>query len=46
MGADALGLAISHIQDYSTAKGAAGALFDTIDRVTMAKLYITVSDLL
>ena len=44
MGAEALGLAISNIQDFSTARGAAGTLFDTIDRVTMAKLHITVSD--
>ena len=44
MGAEALGSAISNIQDFSTARGAAGALFDTIDRVTMAKLHIKVSD--
>ena len=46
MGAESLGLAISNIQDYSAARGAAGALFDIIDKVTMASLHIAVSVLL
>ena len=44
MGAEALGLGISHIQDFSTARGAAGALFNIIDKVTMASLQIAASD--
>ena len=40
MGAETLGLAISNIQDYSTARGAAGALFDIIDMVNYLYLHV------
>ena len=45
MGAESLGLAISNIQDYSTARGAAGALFDIIDMVSLAELHNIICNL-
>ena len=39
-----MGLEICNVQDYSTARGAAGALFYIIDKVNMLNLHIAASD--
>ena len=44
MGAECMGLEICNVQDYSTARGAAGALFYIIDKVNMLNLHIAASD--